>query len=104
MFSFALRVNKRAQAPFRLFHSDVWGLSRVTSKLGFRYIVTFAYDYSCVTWFHLMKNRSELFSLFVAFVLKLKLNLIFLFEFFTVIMVNSIFPLSSVPSCMSMVL
>jgi transposase InsO family protein len=49
-----------------LVHSDVWGPSRVTSKLGFRYFVTFVDDYSMVTWLYLMKDCSELFSIFCA--------------------------------------
>ena len=61
------RVNKRANAPFALVHSDVWGSCPVTSKTGFRYFVTFVDDYSRMTWLYLMKSRSELFSNFFAF-------------------------------------
>ena len=65
--SSSLRVNKRANAPFALVHSDVWGSCPVTSKTGFRYFVTFVDDYSRMTWLYLMKSRSELFSNFSAF-------------------------------------
>ncbi|XP_071900983.1 uncharacterized protein [Coffea arabica] len=40
------RVDKRADAPFALVHSDVWGSSPVTSKTGFKYFVTFVDDHS----------------------------------------------------------
>ena len=50
------RVNKRANAPFELVHSDVWGPCPVTSKPGFKYFVTFVDDYSRMTWLYLMKN------------------------------------------------
>ena len=50
--------NSRANSPFQLVHSDVWGLSRVSSVFGFRYFVTFIDDYSRCTWLILMKNRS----------------------------------------------
>ena len=60
-------VNKRASAPFELVHSDVWGSCPVVSSIGFRYFVTFVDDYSRTTWLYLMKNRSELFSHFLAF-------------------------------------
>jgi len=43
------RVNKWASSPFELVHSNVQGLCSVTSKIGFRYFVTFFYDYSRVT-------------------------------------------------------
>ncbi|KAJ9180876.1 hypothetical protein P3X46_009068, partial [Hevea brasiliensis] len=66
------RVNKRASSPFELVHSDVWGPCSVTSKTGFRYFVTFVDDYSRVTWLYLMKNRSELFSIFCAFCNEIK--------------------------------
>ncbi|XP_061376167.1 protein GFS12-like, partial [Gastrolobium bilobum] len=54
--SFANRVNKRADAPFSIIHSDVWGPSRSVSILGFRYFVTFIDDFSRCTWIYLMKN------------------------------------------------
>ena len=41
------------------------------SRTGFRYFVTFFYDYSRTTWLYLMKNRSELFSHFYAFYAKI---------------------------------
>ena len=61
------RVNNQASAPFKLIHSDVWGLCLVVSSTGFRYFVTFVDDYSQTTWLYLMKNHSELFSYFRAF-------------------------------------
>ena len=66
------RVNKRADAPFALVHSDVWGPSPVISKTGFKYFVTFVDDHSRMTWLYLMKNRSELFSHFCAFCAEVK--------------------------------
>ena len=65
--SYSPRVNKRASAPFKLVHSDVWGPYPVVSPTGFRYFVTFVDDYSRTTWLYLMKNRSKLFSHFRAF-------------------------------------
>ena len=40
------RVNKRADAPFELVHSDVWGQCPAVSPTGFRYFFTFVNDYS----------------------------------------------------------
>ena len=69
--SYSPRVNKRANAPFELVHSDVWDPCLVVSPIGFRYFVTFVDDYSRTTWLYLMKNRSELFSHFHAFCAKI---------------------------------
>lgn len=52
---------------FEIVHSDIWGPSRVSSSLGFHYFVTFIDDYSWCTWLFLMKNRSELLSIFQKF-------------------------------------
>jgi len=71
-YSYVPRVNKRVASPFELIHSDVWGPCPVLSKSGFRYFVTFIDDYSCVTWLYLMRNRSELLSIFSAFCAEIK--------------------------------
>jgi len=65
--SFPSRVDRRASAPFVLVHTDVWGPSRTVSRNGHRYFVTFIDDYSRMTWLYLMKDRSELFSIFTEF-------------------------------------
>ena len=65
------RVNKRANAPFELVHSYVWGLCPVVFPTRFRYFVTFVDDFSRTTSLYLMKNRSELFSQFRAFYAKI---------------------------------
>ncbi|RVX10210.1 Retrovirus-related Pol polyprotein from transposon RE2 [Vitis vinifera] len=44
--SFPKRLNNRAKSPFELVHTDVWGLCRTASTLGFQYFVTFIDDYS----------------------------------------------------------
>ena len=60
-------LDPRTKSPFELVHTDVWGPSRSTSTLGFRYFVTFIDDYSRCTWLFLMKTRIELFSIFQKF-------------------------------------
>lgn len=66
------RVNKRVSSPSALFHSDVWGPSRHISTLDSKYFVTFIDDFSSCTWLFLMKNRSELFSIFQQFYQEVK--------------------------------
>jgi len=65
--SFSSSVSQRASSPFALVHSDIWGPSRIKSNLGVQYFDTFINDYSRCTWVFLMKNRSELFSIFQIF-------------------------------------
>ena len=64
---FPKRLDPRTKSHFELIHTDVWGLSRSTSTLGFRYFVTFTDDYSRFIWLFLMKTRVELFSIFQKF-------------------------------------
>jgi len=70
--SFPSSVSQRASSPFALVHSDIWGPSRVKSNLRFQYFVTFIDDFSRFTWLFLMKNRSELFSIFQTFFNEIK--------------------------------
>lgn len=70
--SFPNRVNKRSTSTFALVHSDIWGPSHVVTHFNFKYFVTFIDDYSRCTWVCLMKNRSELFSIFETFYNEIK--------------------------------
>ena len=70
--TFQSRVIGRASSPFALVHSDVWGPSRVVSTLGSRYFVTLIDDFSRCTYVYLMKERSELFSIFQSFYNEIK--------------------------------
>ncbi|XP_029129864.1 uncharacterized protein LOC109816369 isoform X2 [Cajanus cajan] len=58
--------NKKSTSPFDLIHSDVWG-PVVESISGARWFVTFIDDCTRVTWTYLMKNKSEVFQIFVNF-------------------------------------
>ena len=64
---FPKRLDPRTKSHFELVHTDVWGPSRSTSTLGFRYFVTFIDDFSRCTWLFLMKTRAEFFSIFKKF-------------------------------------
>ena len=66
------RVNKRVFTPFKLVHSDVWGPCLVMSPTRFKYFIAFVDDFSCVTWFYLMKSCSKLFSHLTAFCVEIK--------------------------------
>ena len=61
---FPKHLDRRTKSPFVLVHTTVWGPSRSTSTLGFRYFVTFIDDYSRCTWLFLIKTRVELFYIF----------------------------------------
>ena len=46
---FPKRLVPRTKSPFEFVHTNVWGPSRSTSTLGFRYFVTFIDNYSRCT-------------------------------------------------------
>lgn len=57
--SFPNEVNCQITSHFSVIHSDIWGPSRVSTCLGFKYFVTFIDEFSRCTWVFLMKDRSE---------------------------------------------
>ena len=59
-------MNKRL-VPFSLIYSDVWGHSRFVSLTSQKWFVTFIDDCSRATWVYLMKDKSEVFSVFQNF-------------------------------------
>jgi hypothetical protein len=61
--SFSPSINK-SDAPFVLVHTDVWGPSRVVSLSGYRWFVSFIDDFSRTTWVYLLKDKSDVFSVF----------------------------------------
>ena len=66
----ALPFNKSisfSSSPFDLVHSDVWGPSPVSTKVGARYYVSFIDDHTRYCWIYLMKHRSEFFDVYKAF-------------------------------------
>lgn len=42
-------------------HSDLWGPSRVPSKGGARYMLTFIDDFSRKVWVYFLKQKSDVF-------------------------------------------
>ena len=50
-----------------LVHSDVWGLARTTGLCDAHYFVTFIDNHSRLTWVYMLKDRSQLFSVFKSF-------------------------------------
>jgi hypothetical protein len=63
---FSPRINK-SDAPFILVHTDVWGPSRVVSLSGYWWFVSFIDDFSRTTWVYLLKDKSNVFSVFQMF-------------------------------------
>ena len=51
--------------PFSLIHIDVWGPSPILN--GYKWFITFIDDYARTTWVYLMKDKSDVFSIFKAF-------------------------------------
>ena len=59
--------NKRSSSPFFLIHSDIWGPSTIPNILGSRWFVTFIDDCTRVSWFYLLKNKSDMSHIFPIF-------------------------------------
>ena len=66
------RHDVRVPHPFMLVHTDVWGPCPVVSKLDFKYFITFVNGYFRCTWLYLMKDRTEVFSIFQTFCAEVK--------------------------------
>lgn len=58
---------KRATQPLELVHSDVCGPMSSCSWGGARYLLTFTDDFSRKSWGYLLRNKSEVLSVFIQF-------------------------------------
>ncbi|KAG8488224.1 hypothetical protein CXB51_018059 [Gossypium anomalum] len=59
--------NKRTSTPFSLVHSDVWGPSTISNISGARWFVSFIDDCTRVSWIFLLKQKSDVRSVFSIF-------------------------------------
>ncbi len=57
----------KSNEVLELIHFDVWDPVPVPSYNDYKYFVTFIDDFSKNTWLYLMKNKSEVFSIFQSF-------------------------------------
>ena len=53
--------------PLELVHSDVWGPTPIVSVLEHRFYLIFADDFTRFAWLFLLKQKSNVFSVFVHF-------------------------------------
>ena len=54
----------RTKGTLDYIHSDLWGPSRVPSKGGRRYMLTFIDDYSRKVWVYFLKHKNDVFAQF----------------------------------------
>lgn len=59
--------NKRVSSPFALIHSDIWGPSTIPNISGARWFVSFIDDCTRVTWIFLLKQKSDVSTIFPNF-------------------------------------
>ena len=64
--SFLPSINKRL-FPFDLVHSEIWGLSPISTLSGIKWFVTFIDDCTRMTWIYAMKNKSDVSMVFRSF-------------------------------------
>ena len=53
--------------PFTVIHSDVWGPSRIPNRTHTKWFVTFIDDHTRTCWVYLLKDKSEVRSVFINF-------------------------------------
>jgi hypothetical protein len=67
------KASEHAKAPLDRIHSDIWGPYRfpeIHSKSA--YFITFTDDYTRKTWVYIMHSRSQLRSIFTAFMVRVE--------------------------------
>lgn len=57
----------RHNVPFALIHADVWGPAPKVSAQGYKYYVIFVDDFSRFTWIFPIRQKSDVFPLFIDF-------------------------------------
>ena len=65
--SFEKHASWHTSAPLQLVHSDLCGPLPTVAFSGFKYFLTFIYDYSRRTWVYFLKLKSEVFDMFLAY-------------------------------------
>lgn len=64
--SFPSSISKTCN-PLELIYSDVWRPSPLPSYQDYKYYISFINDFSCFTWVYPLKQKSEIFHLFMHF-------------------------------------
>ena len=62
--SFQTPAVHKTKGTLDYIHSDLWGPSRIPSKGGARYMLTFIDDYSRKVWVYFLKQKSDVFLTF----------------------------------------
>jgi len=60
--------NKVCNEIFNLLHIDIWGPISVETVDGYKYFLTIMDDHSRATWIYLLRNKSEVLTVFPAFI------------------------------------
>ena len=64
--------DNKASRIFEKIHCDLWGPYRHVSSCGARYFWTIVDDYSRVVWIYLLNDKTEVFRMFLMFVVMVK--------------------------------
>ena len=65
MQKFPLKKHEiQSTSMLQIVHSDVWGPTPISSLFGYNYYVVFIDNFTHFTWFFLLKQKSEVFTVF----------------------------------------
>ena len=59
---------KLCSTPFELLHIDVWGPFSEPTQEGYKYFLTIVDDHTRVTWIYLLKQKSDVLTIFPDFI------------------------------------
>lgn len=65
-----ISFSKSKYTPFKLFtiiHSDLWGPCRNPNYIHTRWFITFIDDHTCVCWAYLLKDKIDIWMMFINF-------------------------------------
>ncbi|RDY14078.1 hypothetical protein CR513_00907, partial [Mucuna pruriens] len=77
-------------APFIVIHIDIQGPYKTSTMFGKKWFVTFINDHTQLSWVYLMKEKSEVETIFINFYIMVQTQFKKIFTYYKVIMVKNV--------------